>query len=134
MPSAHLVVIDDDPDVRDALAIILESAGYDVTCCAAGSEGLAAIRARPTDLIILDLMLAWPSEGFHLASELRKDAVLGAIPIIMISAIGAALAADYARQAGAEAVPVERYLDKPLAAATVLAAVAETLGRRRDEA
>jgi CheY-like chemotaxis protein len=130
MAGAHLVIIDDDPDLRDALTIILESAGYRVTCCATGPEGLAAIRAEAIDLIILDIMLASPSEGFHLAHELRRDEALGGIPIIMISAIGAATAMDYAREAGTDAVSFEKFLDKPLTAATVLQAVEETLGQR----
>jgi CheY-like chemotaxis protein len=130
MAGARLVIIDDDPDIRDALTIILESAGYRVTACATGSEGLAAIRAAATDLIILDIMLASPSEGFHLAHELRRDEALGRIPIIMISAIGAATAMDYAQEAGADAASVEKFLDKPLTAATVLQAVEETLGMR----
>jgi CheY-like chemotaxis protein len=129
MTGAHLVIIDDDPDIRDALTIILHSAGYRVTCCATGPEGLAAIRAEPTDLIILDIMLASPSEGFHLAHELRRDEALGRIPIIMISAIGATMAMDYAKEAGTDALSFEKFLDKPLTAATVLQAVEETLGK-----
>jgi CheY-like chemotaxis protein len=130
MAGAHIVIIDDDPDIRDALMLILESAGYRVTCCATGPEGLAAVRAEATDLILLDIMLTSPSEGFHLAHELRQDEALRRIPIIMISAIGVATALDYAKEADADAVSFERFLDKPLTAATVLQAVAETLGTR----
>jgi CheY-like chemotaxis protein len=129
MAGEHLVIIDDDPDIRDALTMILESAGYRVTCCATGPEGLAAIRGNPPDLVILDIMLASPSEGFHVAHELRQDEVLSRIPIIMISAVGATMGMDYAKELGPDYAAAEKFLDKPLTAATVLRAVEETLGK-----
>ena len=58
MPGERLVIIDDDPDVCEALTLILEPAGYAPTCCATGPEGIATIRDNPPDLILLDIMLA----------------------------------------------------------------------------
>ena len=49
------------------------------------SEGVEAARKDPPDLILLDIMLSSPSEGFHLAYDLSKDDDLQDIPIIMIS-------------------------------------------------
>jgi CheY-like chemotaxis protein len=128
MANERIVIIDDDPDIRDALTMILESAGYRATCCATGPEGLAAIRENPPDLVILDIMLSFPSEGFHLAHELRRDEELRRIPIILISAVGATMGMDYAKEVGPDYVSAEKFLDKPLTAATVLRAVEETLG------
>jgi CheY-like chemotaxis protein len=127
MANERIVVIDDDPDIRDALTMILESAGYRVTCCATGPEGLAAVRGDPPDLVILDIMLSSPSEGFHVAHELRLDEKVSRIPIILISAVGATMGMDYAREVGPDYVSAEKFLDKPLTAATVLRAVEETL-------
>ena len=127
MAQERIVIIDDDPDVREALTLILEPSGYGLTCCSTGPEGLAAIRANPPDLILLDIMLASPSEGFHLAYELRGDQALGNIPIVMISSIGATMGMDYAKELGSEYVPAEKFLDKPLTADVVLSAVKETL-------
>jgi CheY-like chemotaxis protein len=72
-------------------------------------------------------MLASPSEGFHLAYELKKDEELKNIPIIMISAIGQTMGMDYAKELGSDYVPAEKFLDKPLRVETVLAAVTEAL-------
>jgi DNA-binding response OmpR family regulator len=127
MANQRIVIIDDDPDVREALTMILEPAGYALNCCSTGPEGMAAIRANPPDLILLDIMLSSPSEGFHLAYELRGDDALKTIPIIMISSIGETMGMDYAKELGSEYVPAERFLDKPLTAQTVLSAVSETL-------
>lgn len=127
MADEHIVIIDDDPDVREALTLMLEPAGYKLTCCSTGPDGTAAIQAEPPDLILLDIMLASPSEGFHLAYELKKDEGLKNIPIIMISAIGQTMGMDYAKELGSDYVPAEKFLDKPLKVETVLAAVTEAL-------
>jgi DNA-binding response OmpR family regulator len=129
MAGKRIVIIDDDPDVREALTMILEPAGYELTCCATGPEGLATIQNDPPDLIMLDIMLASPSEGFHLAYELRRDEASCNVPIIMISSIGQTMGMDYAKELGTEYVPAEKFLDKPLTAEVVLNAVKETLGK-----
>lgn len=127
MAGEYIVIIDDDPDVREALTMILEPAGYKLTCCSTGAEGSSVIQDQPPDLIMLDIMLSSPSEGFHLAYELRRDESLRKIPIIMISSIGQTMGMDYAKELGSDYVPAEKFLDKPLTAETVLGAVRETL-------
>ena len=127
MPGEHIVIIDDDPDLREALTLILEPAGYRLTCCATGQDGMDTIRKERPDLILLDIMLASPSEGFHVAYELKKDEALREIPIIMISAIGQTMGMDYAKELGSDYVPAEKFLNKPLKADVVLSAVREAL-------
>ena len=129
MAGKRIVIIDDDPDIRDALTMILDRAGYQLTCCVTGSEGLRAVRANPPDLILLDIMLVSPSEGLHVARELRRDEALGRIPIIMITSYRGALGMDYAKEFGSDYVPPEMVLDKPLTAETVLQAVRGTLAK-----
>ena len=131
MAGKRIVIIDDDPDVCEALALILGPSGCTLETYFTGPEGMAAIRAHPPDLLILDIMLASPVEGFHLAYELRKDAELQRIPIIMISAIGQTLGMDYAKELGVDSMPAEKFLEKPLSAETVLTTVREVLARGR---
>ena len=133
MAGEHIEIIDDDPDVREALTLMLKPVGYRLTCCSTGSEGMAAIQAEPPDLILLDIMLASPTEGFHLAYELKKDEVTAKIPIIMISAIVQTMGMDYAKELGSDYVPVEKFLDKPLRTDVVLQAVQETLAERNNQ-
>ena len=52
-----ILVIDDDPDILDALAMILESQGYQVFTARDGIEGLANLKAEKPDLMILDLLM-----------------------------------------------------------------------------
>ena len=109
---------------------MLEPAGYQLTCCSTGPEGLEAIHADPPDLVLLDIMLASPTEGFHLAYELKKDEAVADVPIIMISAIGQTMGMDYAKELGSDYVPAEKFLDKPLKAQVVLQAVQEALAKK----
>jgi DNA-binding response OmpR family regulator len=127
MAKQRVVIIDDDSDVRVALTYMLEPAGYEVIGCSTGEEGMKTIREVRPDVILLDVMLASPSEGFHLAYELRRDEALQDIPIVMISAIGSRMGMDYAKELGSDYLPVEKFLDKPLKKDTVLAAVREVL-------
>ena len=131
MASERIVIIDDDPDVCEALSLILTPQGYKVSTFSSGPAGMAAIRADPPDLLILDIMLASPSEGFHLAHELRGDEQFKRLPIIMISAIGQTMGMDYAKELGIDSMPAEMFLEKPLKAATVLSGVRQTLATSR---
>jgi CheY-like chemotaxis protein len=109
--------------MRDAIRDILAPEGYDIECFLTGPAGLEALRRDPPDLLLLDIMLATPSQGFHLAYEMKDDARLKDIPIIMISAIGQRMGMDYMRELGTEYMPAEAFLEKPLSAKTLREAV-----------
>ena len=124
------MLIDDDPDMQYAIRFILEPRGYQVACQPTGMAGLEAIRRQPPDVTLLDIVLASRCEGLELAAKLGEDARLAQIPIIMISAIGREVSADWARQAGVDSVSADRFLEKPLDAQVLLTAVQEVLEAR----
>ena len=126
----HILLIDDDPDMQYAIRLILEPRGYQVDCQATAVGGLEAIRRQPPGAILLDIVLASPCEGLELAARLGEDARLAQIPIIMISAIGREVGADWAREAGVDSVRADRFLEKPLDAQVLLTAVQEVLEAR----
>lgn len=128
--ATQILLIDDDPDMHTAIRMILEPRGYHVDCCTTAPEGLEALSRRPPDLLLLDIMLASPSDGFHIASEMKQDDVLKNVPIIMISAIGQKMGINYAKELGTDYVQVDRFIEKPLEAETLRQAVAEVLGTR----
>jgi len=70
-PSHKILIIDDDPDIREALTIILDSQGYEVETAKYGVEGLAKIKARKPDLVILDLIMPGMG-GFEVFKELKR--------------------------------------------------------------
>jgi CheY-like chemotaxis protein len=80
-----VLIVDDEPDVREYLAQILRDAGFTVVTAADGEEGLAIIRRSPPDFISLDLVMPRMS-GHKLLYELRKDKALSRIPIVVVTA------------------------------------------------
>lgn len=65
-----ILIVDDDPDMRDALTIILESQDYEIVTAQDGLEALAALRAEKPDLMLLDLLMP-KMDGFAVLKELQ---------------------------------------------------------------
>jgi len=82
---AHILIIDDEPQIRLMLRIMLESEGYTVTEAADGSEGIKCYREKPADLVITDLLMP-NKEGLETITALKKD--YPSIKIIAISGGG----------------------------------------------
>ena len=72
MNSKRILVIDDDPDLRLALRLPLESAGYKVSEAENVSSGIAAVKDVDPDLIILDVMMDTTTAGFQFALDLHS--------------------------------------------------------------
>ena len=126
----HILLIDDDPDVHHAVQLILESSGYSVAYEATASAGWQAVERHRPDLILLDIMLASPTEGLELADRLKAHKQFRSIPIIMISSIGQQAGLDLAREAAADSYVANRFLEKPFSAQTLLTAVQGALEAR----
>jgi CheY-like chemotaxis protein len=80
-----VLVVDDEPNVRDYLRMILEDAGFRVVTAGDGEEALQRIRDRPPDFISLDLIMPRRS-GHRLLLELKRDRTLGRIPVLIVTA------------------------------------------------
>ncbi len=85
--SHHVLVVDDDPDIREAMIEILEENGHAATGAANGNEALAQLRASSVHpcLILLDLMMP-VMDGPTFREEQLRDPNLSPIPVIVISA------------------------------------------------
>jgi two-component system, chemotaxis family, chemotaxis protein CheY len=116
-----ILVVEDDPDVRDALVLLLEREGYSVTCADNGQEALERLRAAPSALVILDLMLP-VMDGFEFRVQQLQDPVIARVPVIVLSSGG-----DLSRKV--EPLHVEACLSKPLDLERLLGVVARRMGR-----
>jgi CheY-like chemotaxis protein len=86
-PLPRVLVVDDDPDIRDTIAEVLSDEGYPVELACNGREALDLLgtdRAEP-DLILLDLMMP-ELDGWGFMAEVQKVPRLAAIPVIVFSA------------------------------------------------
>lgn len=84
MSQKSILVIDDDPDIAEALQFMLETVGYSVTTSSQGDGIVSNGKALP-DLILLDILLSG-SDGRDICKRLKRDTTARHIPIIMISA------------------------------------------------
>jgi len=80
-----VLVVDDEPNVRDYLSQILLDAGFNVVTAGDGNAAMEMIRSNPPDFISLDLVMPRKS-GHKLLYELRKDRRLSRIPVLIVTA------------------------------------------------
>lgn len=80
-----VLVVDDEPDVREYLTQILRDAGFQVQSASDGVEALEMIRKEPPDFISLDLVMPKKS-GHKLLYEIQKDRALSRIPVLIVTA------------------------------------------------
>lgn len=120
MSPAHIVIVDDDSDVRDILHACLEQEGYSVSEAANETELLRVMRNGPVDLLTLDLKLKH-EDGLAVARKVRQKY---AVPIIMITGKGEPIDRIVGLELGAD-----DYISKPFHIREVLARVRSVLRR-----
>jgi len=81
-----ILLVDDDPVFLDAITAVLATR-YEIRTAEDGEEAMASLTANRPDLIILDVMLTYPSEGYDLAATLKKNPETSGIPIIMLTGV-----------------------------------------------
>lgn len=123
----RILVIDDDPLLHEAVRLILGPQGYEVQGALTGPAGLEVMSADPPDLVLLDIMLATPSEGLDLVYRMRKHPKLRTVPVIVLSAVARSAGFDLARKAGDARPPIDRLVEKPFTAQGLREAVDEVL-------
>ena len=125
----HVLVVDDDPTVREVVGRYLSRAGYRVSACGDGDEGLRLAREQQPDLVVLDLMLPGRS-GLSVCSELRIPGSVGSqVPIVMLTALGE----EEDRVAGLE-IGADDYVTKPFSPRELVLRISSVLRRSRDVA
>lgn len=92
----HILVVDDDDDLRTTLAEMLEDEGFRVTQAASGREALQRLTTDPADLIMLDYMMPEMS-GPEFREEQRARGDVGHVPVVVLTAASAL--SDLARMA-----------------------------------
>jgi DNA-binding response OmpR family regulator len=130
--ASKILVVDDDPDILDAVALILESQGYEVVTARDGIEGLANLKAEQPDLMILDLMMP-RMDGFAVCKELQdprwskyKD-----IPILILTSVREeASRRRYELETGL-ALDVDDYVEKPMSPDVLLKRVSTLIKRKK---
>ena len=115
MAQKTVLLVEDDPDIRDIVQDVLEAEGYDVVPASHGRQALEFlndVRGRvPPDLVILDMMMPLV-DGRHVLDAIRNDQSLSSIPVVVMSAV------SHEKPVGAAA-----FLRKPFSLDTLFDAV-----------
>jgi CheY-like chemotaxis protein len=124
-PGTTILIVDDDPDFREFVRIVLERHGYRVLEAPNAPAGLALMRAELPDLVLLDAMMSYELAGIGTIRTVRGDPQLAHIPLILISAV---LSEDEDRFLPTdERNMVDRFLSKPISPDDLLVVVANLL-------
>ncbi|MEH6830895.1 response regulator transcription factor [Sulfitobacter sp.] len=122
--SKHVVLVEDETNIAEAIRFLLGRDGWRVETLANGGNAAEVIRAARPDLVMLDVMLPGKT-GFEILAELRSDDSLADMPVLMLTARGQSRDREMAIQAG-----VSRFMTKPFSNEEMLTAVRElTEGR-----
>lgn len=129
-----ILIIDDDPDMAEALRMPLEATGYTVAHAGSGRVGLNMVQELTPDLIILDVMMETTTEGFQVSLALRSQdadstyAAYSHIPILMLTSIHSTTPLRFGPDQ--DYLPVDAFIDKPIDPDELLAKVGELIGQR----
>jgi CheY-like chemotaxis protein len=110
----QILIVDDDPDIRAAMQLILTGHGYAVTTAHSSEEAFKKIEESPPDLIIMDVMMGSMDEGFQATYRLKGDSALQKIPILMITVVSQETGFSFDPTKDESFLPVEGYIEKPV--------------------
>jgi len=125
-PAEHLLIVEDDQEMRDLLRKVLEKEGYRVSVAGDGAEALSLLDGETFDLVVTDMLMP-VKNGLDLLHDVHRSRPL--LPVIMVTAFG-----DWASYARAVEEGAAAFIKKPLRMAELVAAVQSTLSRREGPA
>ena len=128
MATPKILIVDDDPDLRQALRLRLRANHYDTINAGDGYSAIAQAYKEHPDLIILDLGLP-AGDGYVVLDRLQKDDKLSTIPVIVLTARDAQSSERLALQSGAAA-----FFQKPADNAELLNVIRATLTHSAESA
>ena len=127
-----ILVVDDDPDMRDAITIILESRGYQIVTAQDGLEALANLKAEKPDLMMLDLLMP-KMDGFAVLKELQdaRWSKYREIPILVLSSVREEASRRRYELETALKLEVADYIEKPISPEVLLERVEKLLQTKK---
>jgi DNA-binding response OmpR family regulator len=129
MPQAKILCIEDEPQMVDLFALILETHGYEVVSAGGGQEGLEMMRLEKPDLILLDLMMP-DMDGGDVYQRMKQEADLRDIPVVIVTA----KAAPIDKVLWINVAKVDDYITKPFGPRELIGSIERVLARRKAHA
>jgi two-component system response regulator MtrA len=117
---SRILLVEDDPSIREVTAMGLGAAGFAVTTAADGVDALERFRSEPYDLVLLDIMLP-RLDGYEVCRQIRKTST---VPVVMLTARGDTMDVVVGLEAGAD-----EFVRKPFALPELIARIRAALRR-----
>ncbi|MGC9348886.1 MAG: response regulator [Anaerolineae bacterium] len=112
MEPKNILIVDDDPDLVLAIRLVLEGEGYEVNEAATGEEALEHMQREKPDLVLMDVMMANPLDGYYTTQQIADDPELSDVPIIMVSSI---VTSQYAERFPTDQhLNIREFISKPI--------------------
>jgi DNA-binding response OmpR family regulator len=129
---AKILVVDDDPDIREVLTMILEAKGYETITARDGIDCLAMLRAEDPDLMIIDLLMP-RMDGFALLKELEDGrwSRYRDVPILILSSVREEASRRRYELETALEFNVDDYVEKPINPDVLLERVERLIGKKK---
>jgi DNA-binding response OmpR family regulator len=127
MSDKYILVVDDDPDLVETVALMLESKGCEVGRAYDGIEGEESIKERRPDLVVLDIMMP-RKDGYVLCAELKANEKTRNIPIVLLTAVGEAVPTTTYTHADGMSTEADEYIAKPIDTESLWKVVNDLLG------
>jgi DNA-binding response OmpR family regulator len=124
---AKIIIVDDDRETRELLAMALQMEDFEVSQAANGLRLISTLHVDRPDLILLDVNMSW-IDGFELCRAVHKNEEFRNIPVIFISARSSASDVKRGIEAGAA-----DYFTKPVELPTLIARIKELIPQRPKE-
>jgi CheY-like chemotaxis protein len=121
-----VLLVDDDADFVEMNRVLLEENGYTVRVAYSGRQCLEEVAARRPDLVILDMVMEKPSDGFDVSRELRNSEYTKTIPLVMITSVNDIM--PFRIEPDSTWLPVDTLIEKPVDPALLLSIVNRILG------
>jgi DNA-binding response OmpR family regulator len=117
-----IAIIDDDADIVEALTMLLTAKGYSVVSAANIPEAITVVDGEKPDLILLDVMMDEPDDGFYLANKFKQKGVK--TPIIMLTSVSKAVGYEFGK---GQVLPIDDYIEKPVTPSVLLEKISKCL-------
>ncbi len=122
--SKRILIVDDDPDLVEAVSMLLEAEGMTPIAAYGGVEGLEKARSESPDLIVLDIMMP-DKDGYAVAKELAGNTDLSGIPVIMLTAVGDYIGSTHYSHASGKDLVADDFFQKPVDPQALVNRIAE---------
>ena len=125
--SKKILLIDDDMDFVESNRDLLEAFGYEVFAAYNGTSGFETAKREHPDVLVLDVMMTYASEGIDVARKIKECPELQDLKILLVSGITSDMDLPFTLERDETLLPVDRIMEKPIDPARFISEIEQVL-------